>query len=130
MPTPVISPATCAASRFLVDREAAVNGAAAAGQPWQYYDLGHGYCTYSFFEQCPHRMACARCDFYLPKESSRAQLLEANGNLQRMLAQIPLTDDERAAVEDGTTAVKRLIERLAHVPTPAGPKPAQLAQPR
>jgi hypothetical protein len=48
----------------LVDREAVVSGAAADGEPWQHYDLGHGYCTYTFFEQCPHRMACARCDFY------------------------------------------------------------------
>ena len=55
----------------LIDREAVQNGAAAAGEPWQYFDLGHGYCTYSFFEQCPHRMACARCDFYLPKDSTR-----------------------------------------------------------
>jgi hypothetical protein len=59
--------------------------------------------TYSFFEQCRHRMACARCDFYVPKDSTRAQLLEARGNLQRMLAQIPLTDDEQAAVEDGAS---------------------------
>jgi len=57
-------------------------------------------------------MACAHCDFYLPKESTRAQLLAARGNLQRMLAQISLTDDERAAVEDGTAAVERLLERL------------------
>jgi hypothetical protein len=112
----------------LVDRDAAVNGAAASGQSWQYYDLGHGYCTYSFFEQCPHRMACARCDFYLPKKSSKAQLQEAKANLQRMMTQIPLTDDERAAVEDGTAAVERLIERLANVPTPAGPTPTQLAE--
>ncbi len=27
----------------LVDREAVVSGAAAAGKPWQYFDLGHGY---------------------------------------------------------------------------------------
>jgi hypothetical protein len=73
-------------------------------------------------------MACARCDFYLPKDSSRAQLLEAKDNLQRMLAQIPLTDDERDAVEDGTAAVERLIGRLADVPTPAGPTPRQLIQ--
>src|SRR5205823_8924224 len=86
------------------------------------------YCTYSFFEQCPHRMACARCDFYVPKDSTRAQLLEARENLQRMLAQIPLTDDERAAVEDGTAAVERLIERLTDVPTPAGPTPREMAQ--
>jgi hypothetical protein len=50
----------------IIDREAVENGAAATGTPWQYFDLGHGFCTYSFFEQCPHRMACARCDFYLP----------------------------------------------------------------
>ncbi len=74
-------------------------------------------------------MACARCDFYLPKDSSKAQLLEARGNLQRMLAQIPLTDDERAAVEDGAAAVDQLIERLHDVPTPAGPTPRELCNP-
>ncbi|HEY5182630.1 MAG TPA: tyrosine-type recombinase/integrase [Dermatophilaceae bacterium] len=87
----------------LLDRDAVTSGAAAAGEPWQYYDLGHGYCTYTFFEQCPHRMACARCDFYTPKDASKGQLLEAKDNLQRMLANIPLTDDERAAVDDGQT---------------------------
>jgi hypothetical protein len=110
----------------LVDRQAIESGATAKGAPWQYYDLGHGYCTYSFFEQCPHRMACARCDFYLPKESSRIQLLEATGNLQRMLAEVPLTDDERGAVEDGQAALESLLERLADVPTPGGPTPRQL----
>jgi hypothetical protein len=86
-------------------------------------------CTYSFFEQCPHRMACARCDFYVPKDSTKAQLLEARGNLQRMLAEIQLTDDERAAVTDGTDAVDNLLKRLADVPTPAGPTPKQLMKP-
>src|SRR5206468_4243638 len=81
----------------LLDREAVHTGAAASGEPFEFYDLGHGYCSYSFFEQCPHRMACARCDFYLPKPSSQAQLLEAKDGLQRMLVEIPLTDDERAA---------------------------------
>src|SRR5205085_6444885 len=90
-------------------------------------DLSHGYCTYTFFEQCPHRLACARCDFYVPKGSTQAQLLEAKGHLQRMLAEIPLTDDERAAVEDGTLAVERLLERLADTPTPAGRTPREIA---
>jgi hypothetical protein len=112
----------------LIDRDAVRTGAAAHGTPWQYFDLGHGLCTFSFFEQCPHRMACARCDFYLPKDSTKAQLVEAKDNLRRMLASIPLTDDERAAVEDGTAAVERLLERLSDVPTPAGPTPRQLAQ--
>ena len=113
----------------LLDRDAVTSGAAAAGQPWQHYDLGHGWCSYSFFEQCQHRMACARCDFYTPKDSSKAQLLEASGNLQRMLASIPLTDDERAAVDDGHTAVTALLDRLTDVPTPAGPTPRELGTP-
>jgi integrase len=111
----------------LIDRDAIASGAAANGTPWQYFDLGHGYCTYSFFEQCPHRMACARCDFYLPKDSTKGQLLEAKDNLQRMLAMIPLNDEERAAVEDGTTALDQLLRRLVDVPTPSGPTPRQLA---
>jgi len=111
----------------LVDRAAATSGAAANGQPWQHYDLGHGYCSYTFFEQCPHRMACARCDFYTPKASSKGQLLEARDNLQRMLATIPLTDDERAAVDDGHAALDKLLDRLGDVPTPAGPTPHQIS---
>jgi len=71
-------------------------------------------------------MACARCDFYLPKGSAKSQVLEAKGNLQRMLASIPLTDEERAAVEDDVGALDRLVERLADVPTPAGATPRQL----
>jgi integrase len=113
----------------LIDRDAVTAGAAGDGQPWQHYDLGHGWCSYSFFEQCQHRMACARCDFYAPKGSTKAQLLEAKNNLQRMLAAIPLTDDERAAVDDGRTAVEALLARLADVPTPAGPTPHQIGVP-
>jgi hypothetical protein len=111
----------------LIDRDAIASGAATNGTPWQYFDLGHGYCTYTFFEQCPHRMACARCDFYLPKDSTKSQLLEAKDNLQRMLAMVPLNDEERAAVEDGTTALDQLLDRLIDVPTPSGPTPRQLA---
>ncbi len=114
------------AIEVLIDRTAVESGAATSGTPWQYFDLGHGYCTYSFFEQCPHRMACARCDFYVPKESTRAELLEAQHNLQRMIASVPLTEDERAAVDDDAAAVDRLLERLADTPTPAGPTPRQL----
>jgi hypothetical protein len=110
----------------LLDRDAVTTGAAASGQPWQHYDLGHGYCSYTFFEQCPHRMACARCDFYTPKGSSQAQLLEARDNLQQMLVSIPLTDDERAAVEDGQTALDALLARLTDIPTPPGATPHQI----
>jgi integrase len=110
----------------LLDRDAITNGHAGQGGPFEFYDLGHGYCSYSFFEQCPHRMACARCDFYLPKESSQAQLLEAKDGLQRMLVQVPLTDEERAAVEGDQTAVEQLLNTLASAPVPGNPGTDQL----
>ena len=101
---------------MLLDRDAITTGAAGGGGPFEFYDLGHGYCSYTFFEQCPHRMACARCDFYIPKASSEAQLLEAKHGLQRMLVQIPLTDDERAAVEGDQDAVDRLLDHARDGP--------------
>ncbi|HUH71479.1 MAG TPA: tyrosine-type recombinase/integrase [Mycobacterium sp.] len=109
----------------LIDRDAVASGATATGEPWQHYDLGHGFCSYTFFEQCPHRMACARCDFYTPKESSKSQLLQAKTNLQRMLVNIPLTDDEQAAVRDGQAALENLLQRLADTPTPGGTTPRE-----
>jgi hypothetical protein len=110
----------------LRDREAVASGAAAAGAPWRFYDLGHGYCTYDFFDQCPHRMACAKCSFYVPKDSARAQLLEGRANLLRLKQEIPLTDEETAAVDDGLEALEKLCARLADVPTPAGPTPREV----
>jgi hypothetical protein len=104
--------------RVLIDRDAVASGAAAAGEPWQHYDLGHGYCTYTFFEQCPRRMACAKCDFYTPKGSSKAQILEARNNLQKMRAMIPLTEDEQAAVDDGNAGRS---SRPLWSGSPAGP---------
>ena len=111
----------------LIDQDAIKSGAAAHGEPWRFFDLGHGYCLYEFFEQCPHRMACARCSFYRPKGSTQAQLLEGKANLVHMLQEIPLSEEERAAVEDGIEAMENLCQQLADVPTPAGPTPHQLS---
>jgi hypothetical protein len=115
------------AIEVLIDQVAITSGAATQGQPWRFYDLGHGYCTYDFFDQCPHRMACAKCSFYRPKGSSQAQLLEAKANLLHLKQEIPLTDEELAAVDDGLEALERLCTQLADVPTPAGPTPRDLA---
>ncbi len=112
----------------LIDQEVIRTGGAASGEAWKYFDLGHGYCTYDFFDQCPHRMACAKCSFYVPKESSRAQLLEAKSNLQRMMQEIPLREEERAAVEDGIEALHRLTGKLTDVPAPDGQTPRALVQ--
>lgn len=106
------------AVEVLVDQDAIRSGAAADGQPWKFYDLGHGYCTYDFFDQCPHRMACAKCAFYRPKPATSVQLSESRSNLVRMRQEIPLNEDELAAVEDGIGAVERLLAKLKDVPTP------------
>jgi hypothetical protein len=117
--------------QVLIDRDTILTGAATGGeQPWKYYDLGDGYCTYDFFAKCPHRLACARCPFYLPKQSSAGQLLTVKDGVEQMLERLTLTDDERAALEGDREALVTLAERLAKVPTPAGPTPEQLGTDR
>lgn len=73
-------------------------------------------------------MACARCDFYRPRESSLVQLIEAKENILRFLQEIPLTDDERAAVDGDLSAIDRLTSGLASQPTPCGKPPSHLHQ--
>jgi len=111
--------------QVLIDQDAIRTGTA-AHEPWKFYDLGHGYCTYDFFEQCPHRMACAKCAFYRPKSSTQMQILEAKSNLLRLRQEIPLREEEVAAVDDGLAAMEKLLAQLADMPTPAGPTPRQL----
>ena len=112
----------------LLDQEAVLNGAAARGELWKYYDLGHGFCTNTFWAECRHRMACARCSFYRPKMSTRDQLVEGKANLVHMLEYVKLTDDERLFVTDGIDLHQTLIDRLVDVPTPAGPTPRELSK--
>jgi hypothetical protein len=113
------------AIEVLVDQEVVRSGRAAT-EPWKFYDLGHGYCTYDFFDQCPHRMACAKCSFYVPKNSSQVQLVQGKANLLQLRQEIPLSDSELAAVDDGVVAMEKLLEQLADVRTPAGPTPREL----
>jgi hypothetical protein len=44
-----------------------------------------------------------------------------------MLQKIPLSEEERAAVEEGITAMEKRCQKLADDPTPAEPTPHQLA---
>ncbi len=110
----------------LLDQEAVMSGQASRGECWKYYDLGHGWCTNPFWAECPHRMACARCPYYRPKDSLKEQLVEGQANLVRMLEFVTLTEDERLLVSEGIELHHALIERLADVPTPAGPTPREL----
>ena len=95
----------------LLDQEAVMNGAAARGECWKYYDLGHGYCTNPFWAQCVHRLACARCPYYRPKGSTADQLVEGKANLVRMLEFVALTEDEKLLVTEGIELHQELIEQ-------------------
>ena len=55
-----------------------------------------------------------------------AALLEGKSNLLRMRQEIPLTDAEMAALDDGVSALESLLSRLVDVPTPSGQTPVQL----
>lgn len=85
--------------------------------PWRFYHLGHGYCTYDFFDQCQHRMACARCQFYIAKSSTKGHWLEANQHLKRMSQTLVLTEAEQAAVDEGIEAADRLFSLLSQTST-------------
>lgn len=112
------------AIEVLVDQDAVKQ--AAAGEPWRFYDLGHGLCAYEFFDQCAHRMACARCDFYRPGESDLVQLVTAKSNILRLKQELPLTDEEQSVVDGDVSAIDRLTARLAHHPTPSGKTPTEI----
>lgn len=99
----------------LVDQEAVRNGTT---DNWLHYDLGHGYCNNDFFVHCAHRMACARCTFYVPKDSTQAQLLEAKRHLRHMMQTIELTEVEVATVSGDLNALENLLQSLQSVATP------------
>ena len=73
-------------------------------------------------------MACAKCAFYRPKESAKALFIEGKTGLLRLKQEIPLTEAEVAAVDDGVAAFDQLLTQLVDVPTPAGPTPRQLEE--
>jgi len=110
----------------LVDRTAVENDQAARGEPWKYYDVGPGYCTNDFFETCPHRLACARCGSYVPKQTSQSQWQQTQTHLLRMREAIPLTDEMVAAIDDGLEAIQGLLDRLADTPALSGETPRDL----
>jgi hypothetical protein len=96
--------------QVLLDRAAIENGSAARGEAYKYVHLGHGYCANPYWAQCQHRMACQRCDFYVPRDSSKAQALEANAHNQRLLEQIPVTETERKALAGDRSALEELVK--------------------
>ena len=54
----------------------------------------------------------------MPKTSSESQNMEGRQNLLKLMQEIPLTDDEQAAVENDIQAVDKLLNKLTGVATP------------
>ena len=67
--------------------------------------------------------------FLHPEGLQQSATVGGQGKLQRMLASVPLTDDEQAAVDDGQAALDRLLERLIDVATPDGETPREIGVP-
>jgi hypothetical protein len=112
--------------RVLIDQEAVLNGAARDGASWKFYDLGHSYCTNAFWSTCPHRMACAGCSFNLPKNSAKAMAIEARASVTRLLEEVPLSPDERAAAEGDMAALDGMLAKLREVPALDGRTPHEI----
>jgi hypothetical protein len=94
-----------------------------AGDPVVRYDLGHGWCTNDAYALCAHRMACARCSFYEPAPQFAEVLRRQRGRFVRMLQELELTEDERAAAEGDAAAIGKLLDNLAGTPAPDGGGP-------
>jgi integrase len=90
-----------------------------ANHPSIYYDLGHGWCTNHAYSACAHRMACARCDFYVPDNAAEALFKRQGQEYVKMLQQLDLTEDEQAAISGDSEAVATLLVRLAKAPVPS-----------
>lgn len=71
-------------------------------------------------------MVCAKYSFCQPKASSYAQMLEVKDNLLRLQQAIPLSEEERAMVDNGVSALEKLTAHLQDTPTPQGPTPREL----
>jgi len=113
--------------KVLIDKDAVESGAVANGEPWIYYFLGHGHCMNDFWSSCQHRMACAKCGFYKPLEPME-RWLETKTNILEFLQEVPLDDEEIAALEGDIVAIDALMLKNYDIPTLDGQTPRQIQQ--
>ena len=111
----------------VVDHQAIASGSARSdAAPWKYYDLGDSCCSNAFWSTCPHRMACAGCFFNIARASAKGQAPEAQRSAARLLEEVWLSPDERAAVESDITALQGMVAKLQDVPALDGRTPGQI----
>ena len=106
----------------LIDHEVAGKQ---SGEPYAFYDLGNSYCTNPFWSTCSHRMACAGCDFNLPKESARGQALESKHQSGVTLRR-HLSARMRGIVEGDLIEMHSFIQNFVDVATLDGRTPSQI----
>ena len=70
------------------------------------------------------------CEMFVlrSEESTAAVLLEGKSNPLRMRQEIPLTEAEIAALDDGVSALDSLLTRLENIPTASGKTPLQIRE--
>lgn len=115
--------------RTYLDINAIITGTATSGTPWRYTEVAEGYCTYPFYAECPHRLVCAHCSYYLStEEETQLSHFERDQHTLRLLQDLTISAAELAVTENKQDAAQQLREALVDVPTPAGPTPRQLQQ--
>ncbi len=94
--------------------------------------LGHRYAesTMNYLKTSPTKLAKAFSDAgYFRRNLRSIEVLvdqEAIRSGAAVMQEIPLREEERAAVEDGLAALEKLTAKLTNVPIPAGPTPRDL----
>jgi len=71
-------------------------------------------------------MACVGCSFNLPKTSAKAMAVEALTSVTRLLEEVPLSADERAAAEGDMAALDGMLAKLREVPALDGRTPHEI----
>ncbi len=112
-----------------LDTKVITTGTAASGASWRYTEVEGGYCTNPLYDQCPHRLVCAHCGYFVSTEKvSHARRFDRDKHLLRLLQELKISAAEYEVTRNIQSAVQQLRETLADVPTPAGPTPRQLQQ--
>ena len=106
----------------LVDVESLAQGDETA----LYYEMGHGLCANPYWHKCHYRMACVKCEMYVPGDG--AQYVRAKEGVRHMLETIPLTEDEKQAAEGDEEALKKIVEKKANIPMPEKRNSPQASQ--
>jgi hypothetical protein len=66
------------------------------------------------------------CSFNLPKASARAMAVDAMTSVTRLLEEVPLSPEERAAAEGDMTALDGMLAKLRDAPALDGRTPQEI----